>query len=177
MYCERWSIEVFFKFLKSNFKFSNLTEHTEKTLSQYNKQYHIIMTEIYMIRLIEMIYEKNKQKIKNYKFEEKNKNKYKVKYNDSLMVSGFKGIIDTIIKSKINKNILNSYAKSYIKVINVQTEIFKERKCKNPSCKWYIKSYGEYYKYLKVIDAIQNNKVELLDGNLKLLASEIKIIK
>lgn len=177
IYLARWSIEVFFKLLKSNFKFSNLKEHNKNTLNQYKKQYHIIMIQIYIVRLIELIYEKNYKKLDEPKFNKKNKNKYKVKYNDSLMIEGLKNITDHIIKSKINSKVLMSYSNNYIKVINVQTEIYNERKCNNPSCKWYIKSYAEYYKYMKVINALLNNKVDSLDKNLKILASELKIIK
>ena len=171
IYLSRWSIEVFFKLLKSNFKFSNLKEHNKNTLNQYKKQYYIIMIQIYIIRSIELIYERNYKKIDNYKSNEKNKNKYKVKYNDTLMIKGLKNIMDLIIKSKINNDNLISYSNNFIKVINVQIDVYNERKCKNPSCKWYIKSYAVYYKYIKVIDALLNNKVDLLDKNLKILAS------
>ena len=41
----------------------------------------------------------------------------------------------------------------------------------------YIKSYAEYYKINKLIDAILNDSTDNLNKNLKLLASEIKVIK
>jgi len=177
IYSSRWCIEVFFKLIKSNFKFSYLKEHTSKTLIQYKKSYLIIMIEIYIIRLIELIYNKNNDELNNHKFNKKNKNKYIVKNNDSLMINGIKKIINPIIKSNINGNLLFNYSINYIKKINVQIGIYNERKCKNPHCKWYIKSYAEYYKYIKIIDALLNDKVDSLNKNLKLLASEIKIIK
>jgi hypothetical protein len=135
------------------------------------------MIEIYIIRLIELIYNKNNDELNNHKFNKKNKNKYIVKNNDSLMINGIKKIINPIIKSNINGNLLFNYSINYIKKINVQIGIYNERKCKNPHCKWYIKSYAEYYKYIKIIDALLNDKVDSLNKNLKLLASEIKIIK
>ena len=36
VYLSRWSIEVFFKLLKSNFKFSNLKENIKKNKNNYN---------------------------------------------------------------------------------------------------------------------------------------------
>lgn len=94
-----------------------------------------------------------------------------------LMIDGLKKIINDIIKSKLTSDNLLLYSVNYIKIISVQINISHDRKCKNPSFKWYIKSYGEYYKYIKVIDAILNDTIDKLDKNLKLLASQIKIIK
>ena len=76
----------------------------------------------------------------------------------------------------MNKDILFKYSTNYIVKINVQIDIYNERKCKNPSFKWYIKSYAEYYKNNTIINALKNNKVDELNKNLKLFASEIKII-
>ena len=177
IYLSRWCIEVFFKLIKSNFKFSYLKEHTKKTLIQYKKNYLIIMIEIYIMRLIEFIHNKNNNELNNHKFNKKNKNKYIIKYNDSLMINGLKKIINSIIKSNIDYDLLLNYSNNYIKKINVQIGIFNERKCKNPQCKWYIKSYAEYNKYIKIINALLNDKIDLLNKNLKLMASEIKIIK
>jgi hypothetical protein len=177
IYISRWDIEVFFKLLKSNFKFSNLKEHTKNTLGQYKKLYCIILIQIYIMRLIEIIYDKNINDLNKHKFNKKNKNQYVVKHNNSLMIKGLKLIINSIIKSNINSDLLLKYSKNYMKKINIQINVYKERKCKNPSCKWYIKSYAEYYKYIKIIDTLVNNKLESLNKNLKLMASEIKIIK
>ena len=50
------SIEVFFKLLKSNFKFSNLKEHNKtKTISEYNKLYYSILIIIYISSMVEKI--------------------------------------------------------------------------------------------------------------------------
>jgi hypothetical protein len=137
IYLSRWDVEVFFKFLKSNFKFSNLKEHTEKTVVQHKKKYFIILIQIYIAKLIEVIYEKNTKKLNNHTFNTKNKNKYVIKYNKSLMITGLKNIVNLIIKHKINKNDLYKYADHFMVSENIQTDISKERKCKNPSYKWY----------------------------------------
>lgn len=177
IYLSRWNIEVFFKLLKSNFKFANLREHNKNTLVQHKKKYMIIMIEIYITRLIEIVYEKTAKKINDNKFKKNNKHKYVVKYNNSLMIEGLKKIIDKIIKSKIDNTILFNYCNNYVIKINIQTGVNKERISKTPFTKWYVKSYSDYYKYVKIIDALVNNKFEDLNKNLKLFANELKIIK
>ncbi len=93
------------------------------------------------------------------------------------MIEGLKKISHDIINGKINKNTLFKYSSNFISKINIQIDVYKERKCKNPGFKWYIKSYAEYYKNNKIIDAILNDSIDELNKNLKLLASELKIIK
>lgn len=151
IYKNRWSVEVFFKILKSNFKFSNLTNHTDNTKTQYEKQNYIILIQYYIIRIIENIHNKNIDELNKHKFKAKNKNKYVVKHNSSLMIDGLKKIIPDIINAKIDKNILFKYSNNFISKINIQTDVYKERKCKNPSFKWYIKSYAEHYKINKLL--------------------------
>jgi hypothetical protein len=176
IYKNRWSIEVFFKILKLNFKFTNMNYHNVNSKTQYEKQYFIILIQYYIIRIIENIYLKNLNDLNKYKFNKNNKNKYVMKHNKSLMIKGLKKIINNIINANINKYLLYQYSNNFISKINIQIDVYKERKCKNPSYKWYIKSYAEYYKYNKIIDAILKNKIDNLDKNLKLLASELKII-
>ncbi len=106
-----------------------------------------------------------------------NKKKYVIKHNNALMISGLKKIINNIINGNINKETLYNYSKAFILKTNIQINVNNERKCKNPSCKWYIKSYGEHYKNNKIIDSILYNTTDKLNKNLKLFASEIKIIK
>ena len=137
----------------------------------------IILIEIYIVKLIELIYKKNNDELNEHKYNVKNKNKYVVKYNNSLMVDGLKNIINNIIKSNIDTKILFNYSNNFIKKINIQININKERKCKTPFKKWYVKSYTEQYKYIKIINALINNTTDELEKNLKLLASELKIIK
>ena len=177
IYKNRWSVEVFFKILKSNFKFSNLINHTDKTKIQYHKQNYVILTQYYIIRIIENILIKNINKLNEHKFNKKNKNKYVFKNNNSLMIEGLKKIINDIINAKINKNILFKFTQHFVKKINIQIDVYKERKCKNPGFKWYIKSYAEVYKLNKLTDALLNNSTDNLNKNLKLFASEIQIIK
>ena len=91
------------------------------------------------------------------------------------MILGLELMLKKIIDGNINSNDLYKYSNNFIKKINIQIEVYKPRSCKNPSYKWYLKSYAEYYKYNVVIEAIINNNIDSLNDNLKLLASEIKI--
>jgi hypothetical protein len=176
IYLNRWSVESFFKLLKSNYRFSNLTNHTyTNTKTQYHKQNYIILIQYYIIRIIDIIYTSNINDLNNHKFNKKNKNKYTVKHNNKNMILGLELILKEIIDGNVNSNSLYKYSTYYIKKINIQIEIYKPRICKNPSYKWYLKSYAEYYKYNVVIEAIINNNVDSLNKNLKLLASEIRI--
>lgn len=176
LYMQRWSVEVFFKLLKSNFKFSNLREHNSTTVKQYNKKYLIILINLHIIRLIEFVYDKYHKITKNNK-NNKNINNYNCKYNNTLMIYGLKKIINSIIKSKIDKNILLNYCSNYIKKNYSIKDISNPRVSKTPFSKWYVKSYSDYYKYVTIIKALRNNNFDELNKNLKLLANNLKIIE
>ena len=174
IYLMRWNVEVFFKLLKSNFKFACLREHNENTIEQYKKKYLIILIELYLIRLIEYVYDKHHKK--NNENKKKNKYKYNIKNNNTLMINGLKKIINLIIKSSINYNCLNNYCICFIKKTNTIKDISNPRVSKIPFSKWYVKSYTNYYKYVEIIEAIRKNDFSSLNKNLKLLANNIKII-
>jgi hypothetical protein len=175
IYLMRWDVEVFFKLIKSNFNFASLKEHNQNTLIQYKKKYLIILINIYLTRLIEIVYDNNHKN--NKKIKSTNKHKYNIKYNNTLMISGLKKIINNIIKSNIKTNDLFNYCKCYITKTNSIMEISNPRISKTPFTKWYVMSYSDYYKYKKIIEAIKNNDLSSLNKNLKLLASNIKIVK
>ncbi len=172
IYLQRWSVEVFFKLLKSNFKFSNLREHNSTTVKEYNKKYLIILINLHIIRLIELVYDNYYKNTKT-----KNKNDYNCKHNNTLMITGLKKIINPIIKSKIDKNILLNYCSNYIKKNYSIKNISNPRISNTPFSKWYVKSYSDYYKYVSIIKALKNNNFDELNKNLKLLANNLKIIK
>ena len=196
VYLSRWSIEVFFKLLKSNFKFSNLKEHNKKnTINEYNKLYYSILTIIYISHMVDKINDKynynidiiNNKNNKNNKNDKNNKNnkndkkskknKYNIKTNKSLLISGIKIILKSIIKGILNKNDLLNISKTFLIKINIIKDVYNPRISKTPHSKWYIQSYAEYYRYLKIIKALKSNDLSSLNKNLKLLALNIKIIK
>ena len=57
------------------------------------------------------------------------------------MILGLELILKQIIDGNVNSNALYKYSSNYIKKINIQIEVYKPRICKNPSYKWYLKSY------------------------------------
>ena len=77
----------------------------------------------------------------------KNKHKYSVKNNLTLMICGLKNIIDLIIKQKIDQFKLKSYCDCYIIKQSSIKNISNPRVSKIPHTKWYVKSYSEFYKY------------------------------
>ena len=58
LYLMRWDVEVFFKLVKYNFKFSSLDEHCSNTTERYKKKYLIIMTMLHLRKLMEYFNEK-----------------------------------------------------------------------------------------------------------------------
>ena len=177
IYLMRWNIEVFFKLIKSNFKFAVLRTHNKNTIEDYKKKYLVILINLHIIRLIELINEKHyKNKIKkNNKI--KNKHKYSVKNNLTLMIDGLKNIIYLIIKQKIDQFKLKSYCECYIikqlSIINISNP----RVSKIPHTKWYVKSYSEFYKYSKIIKSLITNDTKELNKNLKLELKKYKIVE
>ena len=175
IYLSRWSIEVFFKLLKSNFKFSNLKEYNKtKTINEYNKLYYSILTIIYISSMIEKINDKYNKSIN--KKEKKNKNNYNIKTNKSLLINGVQLILHKIIKGKLCKDILLNINKFFLLKVNVIKDVYNPRISKTPHSKWYVQSYAEHYRYLAIIKALKLKNLSSLNKNLKLLALQIQII-
>ena len=178
IYLSRWSIEVFFKLLKSNFKFSNLKEHHKnKTINEYNKLYYSILIIIYISLMIDKINDKYNKLIDKKQLGKKKKNKYNIKTNKSLLINGVELILNQIIKGTLNKNDLLNVSKSFLIRVNVIKDVYNPRISKTPHSKWYVQSYAEHYRYLAIIKALKSKDLSLLNKNLKLLALQIQIIK
>jgi hypothetical protein len=167
IYKSRWDIEVFFKILKSNFKFSCLVEHNEETNECYAKTYIIILINFILGRLFEVI---SKEKLLNTK-------KYNIKYNKSLSVNGIKHIIGDIIKATLTIDKILNYLRCFLKKIYCETNKSNPRTSKCPFSKWYVKSYSDFYKYSKIIDCISSNNLESLNKNLKMEALTITLLE
>ncbi len=185
VYLSRWSIEIFFKLIKSNFKFSNLKEHLEnRTYEQYNKLYYSILIIVYISSFIEKINDKYNGSVKNKSKNKKNKknkrnkkNNYNIKNNKTLLISGIRLILNKIIGANVQKDDILSITNSYLLKVNVIKDIINERICKTPHSKWYVQSYAEHYRYIALIDAIKSGDISKLNNNLKLLLKDIKIIE
>lgn len=165
LYKSRWDIEVFFKYIKSNFKFQHLKEHS---CEQINKMYICELILIYIAKIIEKNYmDKNKNKIKT-------KEQISYKINKSHLVNGiFDNLLVHIIEGTLTDKILNEFQSSYIKIIQNKKGRSFPRTSKTPFSKWYIKGYSNLTKYKTIIDAIINNEIENLNKNLKMIAKKI----
>jgi hypothetical protein len=178
IYITRWDIEVFFKFIKSNFKFSRLDEHNNKnTKNEYEKLYYSMLINIYLITILEKINNGCIKKLNRKYNKNKNKNEYNTKNNKSLILKGLELILEKIINGKIKTEDFLKIDKNYIKNMNIIKNISNERKSKTPHSKWYVQSYAEYYRYLTIIEYLKGNKNIKLNKNLKLMLKNIKIIQ
>lgn len=178
-YKKRWDIEVFFKFIKSNFKFQHLNEKNE---IQYKKLYvcEIIIT--YIERIIEYYYYTTQNKKDNNIIKRKKRNGTDVdctkKINKSNLVDGiFSFLLYDLFYKNINKTYMDNFCENNILIITNEINRTCVRNSKTPFTKWYVKGYSELAKYAKIIDAILNNTVDKLNKNLKMLAKNIKIVK
>jgi len=165
IYKSRWDVETFFKLLKYNFKFTNLTEHNKETRTCYLKTYTAILINCILERLFELqINSINKET-----------NKYTIKYNKSLAVNGLKKIIPDIINSNLTTDKLLKYLNCYIDPIYCEKNKHNPRTSKRPFTKWYVKAYINLYKYAKIIDCVDNDCISDLNKNLKMEAQTIQI--
>lgn len=90
------------------------------------------------------------------------------------MINGiFDFLIYNILHNKLIDNILDQFCKSYIKIIQNKDNRTYPRTSKTPFTKWYVKGYSNQTKYMNIIDAIINNKVNELNKNLKTIARKI----
>lgn len=164
-YNSRWDIEVFYKYLRYNFKFNKLDPN------EVEKMYTCHLILIYLEKILEKYYiSKNENVIAM-------KDGYIKKINKTLLTTG---IIDDLLFKLLHEPFtaqqLDSFCNTYIKItINKKGRKFP-RNSKLPFSKWYIKGYSEITKYLKIYNAILNNKTNTLNKNLKLLMQNILTI-
>lgn len=177
LYKQRWEIEIYFKYIKSNFKFQHMKE---KDKEKYYRIYlcEVIMT--YIVRIIEYFYLLSKN-IKEEKKSKKHNNKIiacSVRINNSLLTTGvFNKILYDILNSSFTIKKVNAFCIAYIHVIKNELDRHYPRVSNEPFSKWYVKGYSNGAEMIKIINAIIERKVESLNKNLKLKASKIKIIK
>jgi len=167
LYRSRWDIEVFFKYIKSNYKFQHIKE---KSQTNIHKMYICELIITYIAKIIEKYYE-HKYSIKN----PKKGITYKINYTN-LIYGIFDSILCNILNDKLTEKTLNILCKSYIKIIQNKVNRSHPRTSKTPFSKWYIKGYHNQTKWCKIIDSIINNTVNELNKNLKTLAKQIMSI-
>jgi len=167
IYNSRWNIEVFFKILKKNFKFSHLLEKDEL---QHAKIKYISLIMLYITKII-ICYGFMQKKKKDIQTTKSN-----IKVNISNLINGINSkLLKSIISSKLStiklKKIINSY---FIIRKHVDGRHFV-RKSLLPFSKWYVKMYHSAYEYNKIIEAVENNRINDLNKNLKVKSKNIKL--
>jgi hypothetical protein len=164
LYKSRWDIEVFFKYIKSNYKFQHLKEQSS---IQCKKMYICELIITYISKLIEKYYTKI-HPIKQ------SKNGITYKINKSNLINGlFDSILYDIINNSLTCRKLDQFCKAYIKISQNKDNRAFPRTAKTPFTKWYVKGYSNHTKYMSIISAIVDNKVNELNKNLKTLATKI----
>lgn len=177
LYRQRWEIEIYFKYIKNNFKFQHMKE---KDKEKYYRIYicEVIMT--YILRIIEYFYLSSKN-IKEEKKSKKDNNKKiacSVRVNNSLLTTGiFDKILYDILNSSLTIKKVDAFCKAYITVNKNDLDRHYPRGSKIVFSKWYVKGYSNGAEMVKIINAILERKIETLNKNLKLKASKIKITK
>jgi Transposase DDE domain len=158
-YRSRWDIEVFFKYIKYNYKFQHLNV---KSSMEYAKMYVCELILTYMAKLIEKYY------LKEFKITKK------IKINKSNLINGiFDVLLNDILNSELTEDKLNEFCKTYIKIIYNKENRSFPRTSKTPFTKWYVKGYSNQTKYMSIIEAIKGNDLSNLNKNLKTIAKRI----
>lgn len=163
LYKSRWDIEVFFKYIKANFKFQHMDE---KSSTNYNKMYVCDLIITMIAKLLEKYYiSKHCMKIKE---------GMTYKINKSNLVNGiFDNILYDIIHGTLTENDLDAFCESNIIIIQNKTNRSFPRTAKTPFKKWYVKGYSNLTRFMRIIDAILNNTVDKLPKNLKTIAKTL----
>lgn len=173
IYNSRWKVETFFKFIKSNFKFSYMCEKKE---SQYKKLIAIELILTYLVKIIKSHYLSTINKSNKRTKKDGKEVTITNTVNETNIVNGiYDKLIDPLIEGRLTKHILNKFIECYLVDVNNEINRTFQRKCKIPFKKWYIKMYHDIYKYKKIKKYLETDDLNKLDKNLKLIASNIKI--
>lgn len=164
LYKSRWSIEVFFKYIKGKFKFQHLTEKNE---IKNAKMYICELILSYIAKIVEKYYT-GKFGIK------KSTDEFTYKINKSHLMNGiFSELLYKILKNTLSNPELDAFCEKYIIVLKNKTNRSFPRTSKTPFTKWYIKGYSNHTKFMAIIDAIKGNSVCKLNKNLRTIAKKI----
>jgi len=153
LYGQRWNIETFFGFIKANFKFQNMLEHD-----------FISIKKMYLCELILYYLKQSFKNILNITHQ----------INEKLFMEGITdNILFKLFNSTLDYNTLVKISKPYThKTFNKKGRKFA-RISKKPFSKWYIKAYSDATKYKRIINAILNKEIHILNKNEKLIANKI----
>lgn len=173
IYNSRWKVETFFKFIKSNYKFSYMSEKKEL---QHKKLIAVELILTYLVKIIKSYYLSTINKPNTRKNKVDKEVNIINSINETNIITGiYDKLINKLIEGKLTECILNNFINSYVVLTTNEENRSFQRKCKIPFKKWYIKMYHDIYKYKKIKKCLENNDLSELDKNLKLKASNIKI--
>ncbi len=89
------------------------------------------------------------------------------------MIGIFDILLYDIFIGGLTENKLDNFCGAYIKIIRNKKDSEFPRISKKPFSKWYIKSYSNLAKYMKIINSIKTHAIFELDKNLKTIANNI----
>ena len=170
LYKQRWSVELFFKLLKYNFKFEHLKEHNaDKNYDKYKKMYLINMIIIYIAKIIEKVHLNNdvhlQKNLTNPEYKKKKMIKYVNRPNKSNIIKGVYEIIEPLFNSKLTVDEFKKLTRSYVIYNFIELGIYKERKAKTPYFKWYVKGHSNRSLLCKLVYCFLNNDKSKLNKN------------
>jgi hypothetical protein len=175
IYCKRWTIEEYFKFVKHNTNFEHSKEKKKESL---HKNLHGIQ-QVSILRklLVDALNLKE-----NYSTTIQKRNGKKVqcqkKINETLLIEGiYEHLLEKIIYGTLAGEYFKTFLESYIVQVKNENDRHNPRISKTPFTKWYVKSYHEIYLWTKIITAVINNDLSGLNKNQKVIAKNIQIIK
>jgi len=178
LYTKRWEIEVYFKSVKSLFKYEIFRIKQSEEIEKMKCICEIthILTKLLIIETLHTNYDLFINKLNpNVKFRNNPAEIYKTKVN--INFSNFYEILcskylNLIVDAKLDTNIL-LYLKKAIVINKDKLNRKYERKSLVPFTKWYVKMYHKIYQDLKIYKAITEQNIESLDKNLKMQVNKI----
>jgi hypothetical protein len=176
IYNDRWKIEVYFKFIKKNFKFEDLRLHLR---NDYHKLYLCQQIITYIIKLLENQYMQDKPRTK-ISINRKTKKSYtsSISVKRSLLVQNFFNVLmKDVVLGKLTENQINTFLKYDIKTDQNKNDRTNPRISLRPFTKWYVKKYTIVSDYTHIITAKVIGSSRDLNKNLKLKYKNIKITK
>jgi hypothetical protein len=170
-YKSRWDIEVFFKYIKNNFK----VQHTKaKKIIDLKKTYICELILTYLLKIISYYYLKTHPINSTIKKQNGNKVKCTIKINNSLLITNIlKHILPKLLNGTLNLDDVYWFNKACIQINKNELNRSFPRVSKIPFSKWYIKEYSNVAQWLKILTAFIENNIDSLNDNLKIKAKQI----
>ena len=125
LYFDRWSIEEYFKFMKTHL---NLSKMPEKNINGIHKT---ILANLIVSKLIYFI---------SYMIEKKNN---KLKVNKTVLTEGFYSefILKFIYGKGFGRRFMTKFFKTFVKLHSHKENRHYKRKCNTPYLKWYVRQH------------------------------------